>query len=55
MSKVLVVDDDRDLRAVVKYVLVSAGYEVTESGDALAAFQIARNDHLDLILLGLAI
>ena len=55
MSKVLVVDDDRDLRAVVKYVLVSAGYEVIESGDALAAIEQSHKDHPDLILLGLTI
>jgi CheY-like chemotaxis protein len=55
MAKVLVVDGDRDLRGVIKFVLVSAGYEVTESGDGSDALEKAHEDRPDLILLGLEI
>jgi len=55
VSKVLVVDDDRDFRGVVKFALVAAGYEVTESGDPRDALEKVHEDHPDLILLGLTI
>ena len=53
MPKVLVADDDRDLRGVIKFVLVSAGYQVTEARDGRAALEKARAEHPDLILLDL--
>lgn len=42
MTTILVVDDHKELRAVIEWALTEAGYEVVEAGDgdaALAAFR----------------
>lgn len=55
MATVLVADGDRNLRGVVKFALVSAGYEVTESADVQDAIDKSVKDQPDLILWGLTI
>lgn len=55
MARVLVADGDRNMRGVVKLVLVSAGYEVSESADAQDALEKSRTDPPDLILWGITI
>lgn len=48
---VLVVDDEADIRALIKEILSDEGYEVTNAGDATEA-RVARHDgDFDLILL----
>lgn len=48
--KVLLVDDDKEFRAVAALVLESAGYVVTEAPDGLAALEIMRAEAPDLII-----
>ena len=49
--KVLIVDDDEDLRAVVREELEKASYYVMEAEDGKEALEVASKRSLDLILL----
>jgi len=51
MSKILVVEDDRNLLETVKYNLVKEGYETLVAVDGAEALEIARNEKPDLIIL----
>ena len=50
-SRVLVVDDDAELRAVLKEALREAGFDVVTARDGFEAMRIARGDVPDLVLL----
>ena len=49
--KVLIVDDDQDLRELIGFVLKSAGYEIVEAGDGLAAVQAHAAEKPSLVIL----
>ncbi len=49
--RLLVVEDDRTLRQALTFNLTREGYEVTGAADGEAAFEAARDERLDLILL----
>ena len=51
--RILVVDDDRDLRELLAAVLSSAGYEVLTAENGAAALSVLRNVLPDLIVLDL--
>ena len=51
MSKILVVDDDKNLLEVIKYNLVNEGYSVILAETWTQAVEIARQEKLDLIIL----
>lgn len=52
MSRVLVADDDPDIRELVRYKLEQAGHEVTAAADGAAALAAARGrDGFELVLL----
>lgn len=51
MTRVLLVDDDADIRRVIAYVLADEGYEVVEASDGQAALQLVSTQHPDIILL----
>ncbi len=51
--KVLIVDDDGDLRAVLGFALRDAGYVVVEAGDTPAAIARAAEERPDLVILDL--
>ncbi|WP_052668244.1 response regulator [Nitriliruptor alkaliphilus] len=53
MARVLVADDDPDIRRLVVMKLRSAGHAVTEVGDGNAAVEVARAEAPDLLLLDL--
>lgn len=42
METILVVDDDPDVRALARDILVAAGYEVLEAGDGADALRVAE-------------
>ncbi len=48
---VLVVDDEADIRALIKDILTDEGYEVTNAGDATEARAARQESKIDLILL----
>jgi CheY-like chemotaxis protein len=50
-SKILVADDSRSIRAVVRRALAAAGYDVTLAADGREAVQFARRDRPDLVIL----
>ena len=53
MGKVLIVDDDNDLRAVVGDVLKDEGFEVSEAKDGVTALGAIKKDIPDAVLLDL--
>ena len=50
-SKILLVDDDAEIRFATTRVLKSAGYEVHEASSAKGCMEELRADHPDLLLL----
>lgn len=53
MSRILIVDDEENIRELVKFNLDKAGYIVREAGDGLSAVNAVRNEKPDLIILDL--
>jgi two-component system OmpR family response regulator len=51
MNKVLIVDDDKNILAVLKYNLVNEGFNVIAVEDGIQALEMARQEKPDLILL----
>jgi two-component system OmpR family response regulator len=51
MSKILVVDDDKNILDVLKYNLVKENYSVAIAEDGVEALELARKEKPDLILL----
>lgn len=51
MSRILIVDDEPDMRLAVRNVLRLRGYEIQEAGDGPAALEMARASRPDLVLL----
>ena len=53
MAKVVVADDDADVRAVFSRLLAGAGHEVCEAADGLEALDLIRSARPDLLVLDL--
>jgi CheY-like chemotaxis protein/anti-sigma regulatory factor (Ser/Thr protein kinase) len=51
MSKILVVDDDKTTRHVLRSVLTSAGFSTSVAKDGVEALKALRTQHFDLLLL----
>ena len=49
--KMLIADDDRDLRELIGFTLTQAGYLVLKSGDGPSALQTFENESPDLVVL----
>ncbi len=50
MLKVLIVEDDRELRRLFSHVLIKNGYTVKEVGNGKEALAVIENDYFDLII-----
>lgn len=50
-KKILLADDEEDIKAIVQLFLESKGYEVVTAFDGLAAIDLAQSEKPDLILL----
>ena len=50
-KRILLVDDDKDLRGVLGIRLERAGYETLMAGDGVTAYEMARQKQPDLIIL----
>ncbi len=51
--KILVVDDDEAIRAVIGLILSSEGYEVTFASDGIEAIEHTSSTHFHLVLMDL--
>ncbi len=51
MNKILITEDDLNLRETIKYNLVKEGYEVAVAADGTEALEVARKEKPDLIIL----
>lgn len=51
MARILVVDDEPDVRALLRAVLESDGHAVVEADDGLSAYDVVRESQFDLVLL----
>jgi two-component system OmpR family response regulator len=50
-ARILVVDDDRHIREVMRFALEKAGYRVTEAHDGSLAFELISRQEFDLVVL----
>ncbi|RLJ09445.1 MAG: DNA-binding response regulator [Candidatus Aenigmatarchaeota archaeon] len=50
-KKILIVDDEKDIRDILKYNLTKHGYEVIEAPDGDAALELLQEGKIDLIIL----
>jgi len=48
--RVLVADDDANIRSLLSVLLTSEGYNVFEASDGLAAFQELKKRHFDVVI-----
>ena len=51
MTKILIAEDERDIRDLITYTLQFAGYEVVSAGDGEEAVQLTLLEKPDLVLL----
>ena len=51
MARVLIADDDADIRDLVAFKLTQGGHQVTAVEDGMAALRVLREQPLDLVLL----
>ena len=49
--KILIADDDADIRDILKLTLLEENYEILEARDGEEALKIIRSKPLDLVLL----
>lgn len=52
-KRILIVEDDADLRRLFRNALTIAGYETEEAGDGIEALQLIENRPPDLVVLDL--
>jgi len=48
-KKILIVDDEKDIREIIKIALSDVGFEVIEAGDGKTAIEMAKTQNPDLI------
>ena len=51
MSRILIVDDEEKIRALIREYAEFSGYEVSEAGDGMTAVGLARINDYDLIIM----
>jgi len=54
-KRILMIEDNRDIHELVRFLLEQAGYEVLAAFDGLAGVKLANEEKPDMILLDLAI
>lgn len=55
MKKILVVEDEPDIRELLASYLISDGYKVTEAEDGVSAIELFSKDKFDLVILDILI
>jgi DNA-binding response OmpR family regulator len=51
MTKILIAEDEPDIRELITLTLQFSGYDVVRATDGAEAFDAAKSDHFDLILM----
>src|SRR5262245_14499144 len=51
MGTILLVEDDPDIRDLIAYKLAKAGFDIVQATDGIAALELARQHHPDLVIL----
>jgi DNA-binding response OmpR family regulator len=51
MPKLLIVEDEKNLRDLYSEELIESGYEVVKASNGKAAIEVIKNDHFDLIIM----
>lgn len=51
MYRILVVDDEQNIRNIIKKYAAFEGYDVAEAADGIAAIELCRNDKFDLVVM----
>ena len=51
MAKLLIVDDEKNIREIIKKYALFEGYEVAEAGDGMEAVLMCRKEDFDLIIM----
>jgi CheY-like chemotaxis protein len=51
VSRILVVDDEPDLRFILRRIFERAGHEVTDAGDGAAALECVRRSRPELVVM----
>ena len=51
MTRILVVEDDPDLRELLADILLDAGYDVVEAADGSSALEMSCDAHPDVVIL----
>lgn len=51
MKKILIVDDEKDIRSVIKEYATYSGYEIYEAEDGIYAVQMCKKEKFDLIIM----
>ena len=54
-QKILIVDDDTDLRSLLAHFLKQKGYAIVHAGDGMAAVDVSRREKPDLIILDIGL
>lgn len=49
-KKILIVDDDPDIRLLIDFHLSSEGFEIIEASDGLEALDALKENHVDIII-----
>ena len=55
MQKILIVDDEQEMRELVKKKLEKNGYEVMDTADGQEALSFCKNAHPEVVLLDIAL
>ena len=50
-EKILVVDDEKEIRDLIEIYLKNEGYKILKASDGREALDIVKKDHIDLIIL----
>ena len=50
MEKILIIDDDKLVRRIIKMSLLNAGYDIIEAEDGESGLKLVRSEHPDLVI-----
>lgn len=51
MAKILLIEDEENIRKIIAYDLKKANYDIVECGDGKEAIELALNEHFDVLII----